>query len=80
MEVKIFRMSGTFWMGEKEQPFVKEFRAVNKENAIERLYSDLGSKHRVKRVRIKIEDIKEISPEEAKDILIKELSMEGEDD
>ena len=76
MEVKIFRLSGTFWMGEKEQPFVKEFRSVNKENAIERLYSDLGSKHKVKRTRIKIKDVKEISPEEATDLLVKELSAE----
>jgi len=77
MGVKIFRIRGSFGMGDREQPFVKEFRSVNKANAIERLYSDLGSKHKVKRSRIRIKEVKEISAEEATDLLIKELSKEG---
>ncbi len=74
METKIFRISGKFRMGEKLQIFTKEFRAVSEESVIEKLYTDLGSKHKVKRNRISIDEIKEITPEEAENFYVKEMS------
>ncbi len=74
METKIFRITGRFRMGEDMQPFTKEFRAISKENVIEKIYADLGSKHKVKRGRIKIEEVKEIKPEEAEDPVIRAMS------
>jgi len=74
MEIKIFRISGKFRMGEELQIFTKEFRAVSKENGLEKLYTDLGSKHKVKRNRIIIDEIKEIKPEEAENVYVKEMS------
>lgn len=74
METKIFRISGKFRMGENLQIFTKEFRAVSEESVIEKLYTDLGSKHKVKRNRIIIDEIKEITPEEAENVYVKEMS------
>ncbi len=74
METKIFRISGKFRMGENLQIFTKEFRAVSEESVIEKLYTDLGSKHKVKRNRIIIDEIKEIKPEEAENVYVKEMS------
>lgn len=74
METKIFRISGKFRMGENLQIFTKEFRAVSEESVIEKLYTDLGSKHKVKRNRISIDEIKEIKPEEAENVYVKEMS------
>ncbi|MFQ5887247.1 MAG: 50S ribosomal protein L18Ae [Candidatus Hydrothermarchaeales archaeon] len=74
METKVFRITGKFRMGEDMQPFTKEFQAASKENVIEKIYADLGSKHKVKRGKIKIEEVKEIKPEEAEDQVIKAMS------
>lgn len=74
METKIFRISGKFRMGEKLQIFTKEFRAVSEKSVIEKLYTDLGSKHKVKRNRISIDEMKEIKPEEAENFYVKEMS------
>ena len=46
-------------MGNKYQKFSKEIVALKKEDALELVYSDLGSKHKVKRTQIKIEKIEE---------------------
>jgi large subunit ribosomal protein LX len=64
MEVKVYRIKGRFLMGERMQTFTKEYRAISERNAIEKAYSDFGSKHKVKRNRIKIEEVKETAPEE----------------
>jgi len=44
--------------------FRKEVRAVKPEDAVEEIYKLLGSKHRVKRFQIKIENIEEVPAEE----------------
>jgi large subunit ribosomal protein LX len=63
MVVKVFRVKGKFLMGDKMQPFTKEYRAISKERVIERVYSDFGSKHKVKRNKIKINEVEEIEVE-----------------
>jgi large subunit ribosomal protein LX len=76
-EVKVYRITGFMLIGQDKYPqwvkFVKEIRALKPEHAIERLYSELGSKHKVKRANIKIVDIVEIKPEEAEDRLVRDL-------
>ncbi len=77
--VRIFRVEGkmlikhdkfpTWW------PFRKEVRALTPEHAIEKVLSELGSKHRVKRYHIRIESVREISLEEATDRYIILLSQ-----
>ncbi len=68
-EVKIYRIEGVMLISHDKYPtwqrFVKEVRALNEKQAIEKVYSILGSNHKLKRHHIKIEKISEITPEEA---------------
>ena len=78
-KVKIFRVEGQMLIGHDEFPrvqkFVKDVRAVKPEDAIEIVYSELGSRHKVKRKHIRILKVYEIAPEESKDPNINKLSL-----
>jgi len=56
-----FIVKGTFKAGQKYEPFTKEITTLNKNLASEKIYSVLGSQHRLKRRLINI-----VSVEEAK--------------
>lgn len=73
MKTKIFRIQGKFMMGDSLKPFTKELKAIKEEDIREKIYSDFGSKHGIKRSKIIIEEIKEISEEEAQDPIVKAL-------
>lgn len=64
---KVFRIKGWFQKKGKKLEFTKELLSESKDRAIETLYSDLGSKHAVKRNLVHISEINKIKPEEAKD-------------
>ena len=78
-EVKVFRVVGFMLIAQDSLPrwvkFVKEVRALKPEHALEKIYSELGSRHKVKRANIKIVDIEEISPDQAKSKYIKDLEQ-----
>jgi len=61
--IKTFKIKGRFRCGKYEQNFTKELRGLSEKHVIERLYSEIGSKHRVKRGLIHISEISEIKPE-----------------
>lgn len=67
-EVKFFRIVGFMLIGHDRFPrwqkFVKEVRALSKEHALERVYSEIGGDHKVKRRLIKIIEVREIPVEE----------------
>ncbi len=69
--MKIFRVKGWFRTTWQKQMFVKELPALSEQQALERVFSEVGSKHKVKRRLIHIEEITEIKPEEAKDPRLK---------
>ncbi len=77
-EVKTFRIEGIMLISHDRLPtwqkFTKEVRALNKEQAIEYVYSVLGSNHKLRRKHIKILSIKEIEPEEARDRRIQQIA------
>lgn len=73
MKTKIFRIQGKFMMGDSLKPFTKELKAISEDDIREKIYSDFGSKHGIKRNKIIIEEIKEISEEEAQDPIVKAL-------
>lgn len=77
--MKVFRVKGTFFMGKRWQDFTKDVVGDDENVAREQIYSRLGSKHRVKRAKIQIEDIKEISAKEVSDPVISYL-LESHDD
>jgi large subunit ribosomal protein LX len=73
-EVKIFRITGKIDKPNWKTSFKKEVRALKPEDAVEKIYKELGSKHRTKRFQIKVLEVKEISPEEVTNPLIKKLA------
>ncbi len=58
--VSVFTVKGKFLMGSSFQKFEKEISAVKEDNAVEKVFLDLGSKHGVKRKNIIIEHIKAV--------------------
>ncbi len=72
-EVKVFRITGKIDKPNWKTNFRKEVRALKPEDAVEKIYKELGSKHRAKRFQIKILEVNEISPEEVTDPIIKKL-------
>ncbi len=76
-EVKNFRIEGKMLVAGKWQKFKVEVRALRAEHALEKVYSDLGSRHKLKRSHIRIEKIVEIPPEELENPYIRELAMWG---
>jgi large subunit ribosomal protein LX len=57
MEEKQFEVKGTFLMGEDWKPYTKVISAPNEKQARERTFSVIGSKHNLKRMYIKIDDV-----------------------
>ncbi len=73
MEVKVFRVSGLMRIGNEWQKFTLELTGLKKEHVIEEVYSLLGSRHKLKRAHIKIQEIKEIPYDEVEDPRIRKL-------
>ena len=46
-------------------PFKKEIKAVKKEDALEHLYRDMGSRHKARKFEIMIKDVQEMPEPEA---------------
>jgi len=78
-EVKVFRVSGKIRKPNFQTEFRKEVRALKPEDAVEKVYMLLGSKHRVKRFQMTISKVEEIKLEEIKDIIVKKLTLGAED-
>jgi len=75
-EVKTFEVRGIMRLrlGEKRK-FRLYVRGLSEDEAKEKVYSILGSRHKLMRSHIQISEIKEVSLEEVKDEYIKELAQ-----
>jgi large subunit ribosomal protein LX len=71
--MKAFKVTGKINKPRLNTPFVKEIIAEKSEHAVEKVYSEIGSKHRVKRFQIKVSKVEEISPEEIENPILKKL-------
>jgi len=71
--VKVFRVTGEIRKPKLATPFAKEIVAEKPEHAIERVYAEIGSKHRVKRCFMKISAVEEISPEQIENPILKKI-------
>ncbi len=71
--MKVFRVSGEIRKPNLKTPFAKDVLAEKRERAVEKVYAELGSKHRVKRFQIKITDVAEIPVEQVDDPLLKRI-------
>jgi len=72
-EIKIFRIIGTYNKKYRKYLFRKEVRAIKEEDALEKALTQITSIGILRR-QINIKEIKVISPDEAQDYLIRELS------
>jgi len=72
-ELKVFRVMGEIRKPNLETPFKKEVLASKPEHAVERVYAELGSKHRVKRFHIKIVQVEEVPAEEIENPLLRKM-------
>ncbi|WP_458403372.1 50S ribosomal protein L18Ae [Methanobrevibacter sp.] len=73
MITKIYRVKGTFVMGDSNHEFTKEYKATCEADIEEKIYERFGSKHGITRNQISIDSIEEIAPEEVLDPIVKEI-------
>ena len=78
-EVKVFRVIGKIRKPNFQTDFRKEVRALKPEDAVEKVYMLLGSKHRVKRFQMTISKVEEIAPGEIEDNIVKKLTSGAEE-
>lgn len=75
---KAYRVSGVFkTRGGRTQDFSKEVLCESKKAAEEKTFSDIGSRHRVKRRDMRINEITKLKPEEIENQRIR-YKIEGE--
>lgn len=72
-KVKVFKVTGEISKPNLKTSFKKEVIAIKSEHAVEKIYAELGSRHRVKRFQIKIAKVEEVPPEEIQNPLLKKL-------
>lgn len=65
--MKIYRIKGWFKHGLFKQVFTRDIVALSKEHALERVYSEVGSRHNLTRNLIHIEAVGEVKPEDVTD-------------
>jgi large subunit ribosomal protein LX len=58
--IKTFKINGTFRKGGRDLVFSKEITTLNKDQAVDRVYSLMGSNHKVKRSQIEITNVEEL--------------------
>ncbi len=78
-EVKTFLVKGRMLLSHDRFPEWRKFeiyvRALKPEHALEKIYSELGSRHKLKRYHIKIEEVREVPLEEVEDLHIIQLAQ-----
>ncbi len=78
-EVKLYVVRGKMLLSHDKNPewrkFALEMRGTKKEEVIEKVYSELGSRHKLKRKHIVIEDIEEKPVTEAISKSLKDLEQ-----
>jgi large subunit ribosomal protein LX len=72
-KLKVFRVTGTIRKPKLNTQFQKEVIAAKPEHAVEKVYAEIGSKHRVKRFYMKILKVEEIPAEEIENPILKKI-------
>jgi large subunit ribosomal protein LX len=71
--MKVFRVTGEITKPNLATPFKKEVLADKPEHAVEKVYAEIGSKHRVKRFHLQILKVEEVSTEEIENPILKKI-------
>ncbi|TFG97449.1 50S ribosomal protein L18a [Candidatus Thorarchaeota archaeon] len=79
MSTKIWSASGEYLKNKRKFVFSRELLGEKEAHIREKILSELGSRHRVKRRSITISEIKEIKPEDVKNLELRNfLGLESE--
>ena len=79
MSTKIWLASGEYLKNKRKFTFSRELLGEKESHIREKILSELGSRHRVQRRLITITEIKEIKPEEVKNLELRNfLGLESE--
>ena len=71
--MKAFKVTGQIKKPRLSTPFVRELVADKSEHAVEKVYAEIGSRHRVKRFHIKIISSEEISVDQIENPILKKI-------
>ena len=71
--MKAFKVTGQICKPSLSTPFVRELLADKSEHAVEKVYAEIGSRHRVQRHHIKIISAQEISGDQIKNPILKKI-------
>ena len=71
--MKAFKVTGQINKPRLNTPFARELLADKSEHAVEKVYAEIGSRHRVKRCHIKITSVEEVSAEQIKNPILKKI-------
>jgi large subunit ribosomal protein LX len=71
--MKTFKVTGQIKKPRLSTPFVRELIADKSEHAVEKVYAEIGSRHRVKRFQIKIISSEEISVDQIENPILKKI-------
>jgi len=74
--LKVFRVTGEINKPNLKTSFAKEVVVATPEHAVEKVYAEIGSKHRVKRHHIKILNVEEVSLDEIENPILKKIIAE----
>ena len=72
-KVKVFRVTGEINKPKLKTAFAKEVVVDKPEHAVEKVYAEIGSKHRVKRFQIAISKVEEVPLEEIENPILKKI-------
>lgn len=76
MKMKAFKVTGQISKPNLSTPFIRELLADKSEHAVEKVYAEIGSRHRVKRCHIKIKSVEEISADQIENPILKKIVAE----
>jgi len=71
--MKVFRVTGEISKPNLKTSFAKEVVVATPEHAVEKVYAEIGSKHRVKRYHIKILNVEEVPLDEIENPILKKI-------
>jgi large subunit ribosomal protein LX len=79
MSSKIWRASGEYIKKNRKFTFTREILGDKETHVREKILSELGSRHRVRRKHITINEVKELKPEEVTNLDLRRiLGLESE--
>jgi large subunit ribosomal protein LX len=73
--MKVFKVTGEIFKPNLATSFAKEILADKSEHAVEKIYTELGSRHRVKRHHIKISSSVEVPTDQIENEVLKKIVL-----